>query len=186
MLAYDYPLLGLFWTISFFFLWAAWLFAAIWSFIDNFRRHDHGGFAKAAWAIFIVLVPLIGVFAYVVARPVSVARGRLRRGQLRGSPLIAPRRRPSLPDVAERARCGQAARAGSPRSGHGAWVAPPDRRPAVAILEEQGRGRVAELLPIRYGRMVATPFSFYRGAAAVMAADLAAHPPHGPHRAAVR
>jgi hypothetical protein len=71
MLAYDYPLLGLFWTISIFFLWGAWLFAAIWSFIDNFRRHDHGGFAKAAWAIFIVLIPLIGVFAYIVARPAS-------------------------------------------------------------------------------------------------------------------
>ena len=58
-------------------------------------------------------------------------------------------------------------------------MAPPDRRPAVAILEEQGRGRVAELLPIRYGRMVATPFSFYRGAAAVMAADLAPIPRTG-------
>ena len=71
MLAYDYPLLGLFWTMSIFFLWAAWLFAAIWSFIDNFRRHDHGGFAKAAWAIFIILIPLLGVFVYIVVRPAA-------------------------------------------------------------------------------------------------------------------
>jgi predicted PurR-regulated permease PerM len=72
MLAYDYPILGLFWTITIFFLWAAWLFAAIWSFIDNFRRHDHGGFAKAVWALVIILLPLLGVFAYLIARPAVV------------------------------------------------------------------------------------------------------------------
>jgi hypothetical protein len=69
MLAYDYPLLGLFWTMMIFFLWASWLFAAIWSFIDNFRRRDHSGWAKAVWAIFIVVIPLIGVFAYLLSRP---------------------------------------------------------------------------------------------------------------------
>lgn len=69
MLAYDYPIMGAFWTMTIFFLWAAWLFAAIWSFIDNFRRHDHSGWAKAIWAIVIIVIPLIGVFAYVVSRP---------------------------------------------------------------------------------------------------------------------
>jgi hypothetical protein len=69
MLAYDYPLLGVFWTMTIFFMWAAWLFAAIWAFIDNFRRHDHSGLAKAVWAIVIILVPLFGVFVYVVSRP---------------------------------------------------------------------------------------------------------------------
>jgi hypothetical protein len=72
MLAYDYPILGLFWTITIFFLWAGWLFAAIWSFIDNFRRHDHSGFAKAVWAIVIILLPLFGVFIYLVSRPAMV------------------------------------------------------------------------------------------------------------------
>jgi len=47
MLAYDYPLLGLFWTITIFMFWVMWIFAVIWSFIDNFRRTDHHGFAKA-------------------------------------------------------------------------------------------------------------------------------------------
>ena len=73
MLAYDYPLLGLFWTISIFMLWAAWIFAVIWSFIDNFRRTDHHGFAKAIWALFIIFVPVLGVFAYIVSRPRSLA-----------------------------------------------------------------------------------------------------------------
>jgi len=69
VLAYDYPILGLFWTMTIFFLWAGWWFAAIWSFIDNFRRHDHSGWAKAGWALFIIAIPLIGVLAYLIARP---------------------------------------------------------------------------------------------------------------------
>jgi hypothetical protein len=69
MLAYDYPLLGAFWTITIFFMWAAWIFAVIWSFIDNFRRRDHSGWAKALWALVIILLPYIGVFIYLIARP---------------------------------------------------------------------------------------------------------------------
>jgi uncharacterized protein (DUF2252 family) len=74
--------------------------------------------------------------------------------------------------VAEREAQGKAARERTPRSSHGDWKAAPDRRDPVAILEEQGESRVPELLPIRYGRMASTPFAFFRGAAAVMAADL--------------
>lgn len=69
MLAYDYPLLGIFWTMTIRFFWAAWIFAVIWSFIDNFRRHDHSGFAKAVWALFIIVVPVLGVFCYLLSRP---------------------------------------------------------------------------------------------------------------------
>ena len=81
VLAYDYPILGLFWTITIFFLWAGWWFAAIWSFIDNFRRHDHSGWAKALWALFILFVPLIGVLAYVIARPSTVDPDRYVAGE---------------------------------------------------------------------------------------------------------
>ena len=73
MLAYDYPILGVFWTMTFFFLWAAWIFVVIWVFIDNFRRRDHSGWAKALWFILIIFLPFIGVFAYIVARPRDVA-----------------------------------------------------------------------------------------------------------------
>jgi hypothetical protein len=69
MLAYTYPLLGVFWTMTMFFLWASWIFAVIWVFIDNFRRHDHSGLAKALWTIAIIFVPVLGVFAYLIARP---------------------------------------------------------------------------------------------------------------------
>ena len=74
----------------------------------------------------------------------------------------------------DRWAAGRAARALVPRSAHAEHVAPPDRADPVALLEEQGHTRVQELLPIRYGRMLVSPFTFYRGAARIMAADLAA------------
>jgi len=82
-------------------------------------------------------------------------------------------------DASERAAAGRAARSEAPRSSHAAWEPPASRADPVAILERQAASRVQELLPIRYGRMAASPFAFYRGAAAVMAADLAATPASG-------
>ena len=79
----------------------------------------------------------------------------------------------------ESAERGRAARAASPRSAHGEWAPAPDRPDPVAVLAAQAATRVQELVPIRYGRMLVSPFTFYRGAAAVMAADLAATPDSG-------
>jgi uncharacterized protein (DUF2252 family) len=78
-----------------------------------------------------------------------------------------------------RAAAGKEARSRVPRSAHAEWEAPGDRADPVAILEQQARTRVPELVPIRYGRMAVSPFTFYRGAASVMAADLAATPTSG-------
>lgn len=74
---------------------------------------------------------------------------------------------------------GRSARDAVPRSDHGDWVPDPHRRDPVEILMEQATSRVQDLLPIRYGRMLASPFTFYRGAAAVMAADLSTTPNSG-------
>jgi Uncharacterized protein conserved in bacteria (DUF2252) len=60
-----------------------------------------------------------------------------------------------------------------PRSSHAEWSPPPGRPDPVAVLEEQARSRVADLVPIRHGRMAASPFAYFRGAAAPMAWDLA-------------
>ncbi|MFD3932934.1 DUF2252 domain-containing protein [Streptomyces sp. NPDC058614] len=79
----------------------------------------------------------------------------------------------------DRAAQGRAARKRVSRSAHAAWIPGADRPDPVAVLERQGRDRLPELLPIRYGRMTASPFAFLRGAAAVMAADLAAQPHTG-------
>jgi uncharacterized protein (DUF2252 family) len=80
--------------------------------------------------------------------------------------------------VAERAGRGRAARRKSPRTSHAAFELSPARDP-VAILEAQSASRVPELVPLRYGRMLVSPFTFYRGAAAVMAFDLAGAPRTG-------
>ncbi|MFF1903485.1 DUF2252 domain-containing protein [Kitasatospora sp. NPDC058218] len=80
---------------------------------------------------------------------------------------------------AERRRRGRAARERVSRSAHGRWIPAADRPDPVAVLERQGTDRVAELLPIRYGRMADSAFAFLRGAAAVMTADLAAVPDTG-------
>jgi uncharacterized protein (DUF2252 family) len=80
------------------------------------------------------------------------------------------------PTVAERAARGKAARGDVPRRAHGEWEPPAARADPIAVLEEQDKTRVPELVPIRYGRMLVSPFAFFRGAAAIMAADLADGP----------
>ncbi len=78
--------------------------------------------------------------------------------------------------MAERAARGKAARTLVPLSVHGEWQPSSDRPDPVRLLEEQGTSRVPELVPIRYGRMLVSPFTFYRGAAYLMASDLARAP----------
>jgi uncharacterized protein (DUF2252 family) len=80
------------------------------------------------------------------------------------------------PTVEERMTAGKALRERVPRTSHAKWAPAPDRPDPVALLKESDRGRLSELLPIRYGRMRESPFAFYRGAAALMAWDLAATP----------
>ncbi len=79
---------------------------------------------------------------------------------------------------AERAARGRAARAEVPRSMH-AQIEFPGERDPVALLEEQAVSRVQELVPIRYGRMLVSPFAFYRGGALIMAEDLSRTPVSG-------
>ena len=67
MLAYDYPLLGLFWTMLWFFLWIAWLVALFQIIGDIFNSDDLGGWGKAIWLIFVILLPLLGVLIYLIA-----------------------------------------------------------------------------------------------------------------------
>jgi uncharacterized protein (DUF2252 family) len=81
--------------------------------------------------------------------------------------------------VDQRVARGRAARAEAPRSAHGRWAPAPDRPDPVDLLEEQAASRVPQLVPIRYGRMLVSPFTFYRGAALIMASDLAATPVSG-------
>ena len=72
MLAYVYPLLSMFLLICWWFFVFAIFFGVIWAFADIFRRHDHSGCAKAGWAFFILMLPLLGMSVYLIARPADV------------------------------------------------------------------------------------------------------------------
>ena len=73
MLATDYPFLDIFWTMAIFFAWVIWIWLLILVLSDNFRRRDHGGFAKAMWTLFVIFLPLLGVLVYMIARPAEDA-----------------------------------------------------------------------------------------------------------------
>ena len=72
MLASSYPVLSLFWSMLMFFGLVLWIFLVITIFIDIFRSHDMGGFAKAMWVIFIVFLPILGVLFYLIVRGSSM------------------------------------------------------------------------------------------------------------------
>jgi uncharacterized protein (DUF2252 family) len=92
-----------------------------------------------------------------------------------------PKATPVVPhlSVSERVARGKAARAEVPRSRHAIYEPPPRRGDPVKLLERQAKTRVPDLVPVRYGRMLVSPFTFYRGAALIMASDLAATPRSG-------
>jgi len=68
MIASSYPILDAFLTMLYFFLFIIWIWLLIMVFVDIFRSHDMGGFAKALWVIFVIILPFLGVFVYLIAR----------------------------------------------------------------------------------------------------------------------
>jgi len=65
--ASSYPFLGILWSMLIFFAFVIWIWIAVTVFVDLFRRHDVGGFAKALWVIFIIIAPFLGVLIYLIA-----------------------------------------------------------------------------------------------------------------------
>jgi hypothetical protein len=81
MFAYDFPLLGVFWSMFIIFIWVLWFFLLFRVFVDIFRSDDLGGFAKVLWLIFVILVPFLGVFVYIIARGRSMNERDLARAR---------------------------------------------------------------------------------------------------------
>lgn len=102
------------------------------------------------------------------------ASSETRRGRQLGREVPFARLSPE-----ERARQGKAARASAPRASHAAVEFPASRSSIVCLLERQAQSRVTDLVPVRYGRMLASPFAYFRGAALPMASDLAITPVSG-------
>jgi hypothetical protein len=70
----NYPLLNAFWTMLWFFLWILWIFLLIRIVTDIFRSRDLGGWGKAGWLIFVLILPFLGVFVYLIARGTDMGR----------------------------------------------------------------------------------------------------------------
>jgi ABC-type multidrug transport system fused ATPase/permease subunit len=81
LVAYNYPLLNIFWTMLIFVGFFIFIWLLILVFIDIFRSHDMGGFAKALWVIFIVVLPLLGILVYLIARGGSMSERSAKQAQ---------------------------------------------------------------------------------------------------------
>jgi uncharacterized membrane protein YcjF (UPF0283 family) len=68
LVAADYPFLEVFWTLILFFAWVAWIWIVVTVLIDVFRRDDIGGWGKAAWVVFVIVLPFLGVLIYLIAQ----------------------------------------------------------------------------------------------------------------------
>jgi uncharacterized protein (DUF2252 family) len=93
--------------------------------------------------------------------------------------MTNPSKQPASMNAADKEQLGKSKRKQSPRRSHGDWAPETDRADPLVLLQEQDQGRLPHLLPIKYGRMMESPFAFLRGSAVIMAADLASTPVSG-------
>ncbi|MFE7777073.1 SHOCT domain-containing protein [Streptomyces sp. NPDC057445] len=80
-LAYDYPVLGAFWTVMWIFLWVMWLVLLFRVILDIFRDHELNGWVKAAWLLFVLIIPFLGVLVYVVVRGNEMGKREIQHAQ---------------------------------------------------------------------------------------------------------
>jgi hypothetical protein len=81
LIAADYPFLDVLWTMLIFFLWITWFWLLITVFADVFRRHDASGFTKVLWIIFVIVLPFLGVFIYLIANHEGMTQRNVKQAQ---------------------------------------------------------------------------------------------------------
>ena len=81
LLASSYPFLDVLWTMFIFFLWVIWFWLLFTVFVDVFRRHDIGGWKKAAWLVFVIILPFLGVFIYIIVENDGMTQRNLDRAK---------------------------------------------------------------------------------------------------------
>ena len=82
VVAADYPFLDVFWTMILFFAWVAWIWILVVILTDVFRRRDIGGWAKAAWCVFMIVLPFLGVLTYLIAQHDGMAQRNMEQVQM--------------------------------------------------------------------------------------------------------
>jgi Short C-terminal domain/Phospholipase_D-nuclease N-terminal len=80
-LATDYPFLNILWTMIIFFAWVIWIWIAITVLVDVFRRHDIGGWHKALWVVFVIVIPFLGVLVYLIANHEGMAKRNIKQAE---------------------------------------------------------------------------------------------------------
>ena len=136
MLASSYPFLDVMWTMLVFFVWILWFWLLIGVFADIFRRHDLSGWGKTGWLIFVIILPFLGVFIYLItqnegmtergleratAQQAAYGVGRRRRWRRRGGDRVGQEAARQRRDHAGRVRRAQAEGARHLASGFGSW-----------------------------------------------------------------
>ena len=124
----DYPFLNIFWTMIIFFAWVAWIWIAVTVLIDLFRRRDISGWAKAAWVVFVIVLPFIGVLVYLIANHDGMAD----RGDKQAAGLAGADRRVRAQDR-RNGRCGR-------RNRHGQEAARQRHDHTGRVRRDQGQG----------------------------------------------
>lgn len=81
MIAADYPFLDVFWSMLIFFLWVMWIWLLFAIFADVFRRHDISGWVKTAWIVFVIVLPFLGAFVYLITQNVGMTERNLDRAR---------------------------------------------------------------------------------------------------------
>jgi hypothetical protein len=87
LLAASYPFLDVLWTMFIFFLWVIWFWLLFTVFVDVFRRHDIGGGKKALWLIFVIILPFLGVFIYIIVENDGMTQRNIERAQAQRAQL---------------------------------------------------------------------------------------------------
>jgi Short C-terminal domain/Phospholipase_D-nuclease N-terminal len=106
-LAYDYPVLGAFWTAMWIFLWVIWVVLLYRIIVDLFRDSELSGWGKAGWLLFVLVLPFLGVFIYLIVRGRDMARREIQQAQEQQEMVNAYIRKTAAgarPDVADLAR----------------------------------------------------------------------------------
>ena len=81
VMAADYPFMDVLWTMIIFFFWVIWIWIVVTVLMDVFRRHDIGGWAKAAWVVFVVILPWLGVLVYLIAQHDGMQERSIKQAQ---------------------------------------------------------------------------------------------------------
>ncbi len=89
MLASSYPFLDVMWTMLVFFIWILWFWLLIGVFADIFRRHDLSGWGKTGWLIFVIILPFLGVFIYLITQNAGMTERGLQRANAQQSQMDA-------------------------------------------------------------------------------------------------